>query len=104
MPIARLELSTDPSQLASLKAALEGTNVATSSEPSLITSIHYDTSDRKLHQHGLSLRIEQDDTHRVQVLRRLGLILQLCFVMRSAMRGAPFPMASLGNGLVAAPP
>ena len=73
MPIARLELSTDPSQLASLKAALEGANVADSSEPSLITSTYYDTSDRKLHQHGLSLRIEQDDTLRVQVLRRLGL-------------------------------
>jgi hypothetical protein len=32
------------------------------------------------------------------------LILQLRFVMRSAMRSAPFPMASLGNGLVTAPP
>ena len=35
---------------------------------------------------------------------RIFLVLQLCFVMRSAMRGAPFPMASPGNGLVTAPP
>jgi len=34
----------------------------------------------------------------------VSLVLQLRFVMRSAMRGAPFPMASPGNGLVAAPP
>ena len=40
------------------------------------------------------------------VMQRLemGLVLQLRFMMRSAMRGAPFPMASPGNGLVAAPP
>jgi len=67
---ARLELSTDPSQLRSLKAALERVSSAPGGEPSLITSIYYDTPDRKLHHHALSLCVEQHDTRRVQVLRR----------------------------------
>ena len=67
---ARLELSTDPSQLRSLKAALERVSSAPGGEPSLITSIYYDTPDRKLHHQGLSLCVEQHDTRRVQVLRR----------------------------------
>jgi inorganic triphosphatase YgiF len=69
---ARLELSTDPSRLSPLKAALERVSAAPGGEPSLITSVYYDTRDRKLHQHGLSLRVEQHDTRRVQVLTRLG--------------------------------
>jgi triphosphatase len=72
---ARLELSTDPSQLPSLKAALKRASAAPGSEPSLITSIYYDSPDRKLHQHGLSLRIEQDDARRVQILRRPGSVI-----------------------------
>jgi triphosphatase len=72
VPAACLQLSTDPSQLPALKAALETASAAPGGEPSLITSIHYDTPDWKLHQHGLSLRVEQDDIRRVQVLRRLG--------------------------------
>ncbi|MGA8758630.1 MAG: CHAD domain-containing protein [Stellaceae bacterium] len=69
---ARLEFSADPSQLAALKAALERASTAPSGEPSLIISIFYDTPDRRLHQHGLSLCVEQHDANRVQVLRRLG--------------------------------
>jgi triphosphatase len=69
---ARLELSTDPSQFPSLKAALERASAAPGGEPSLITSIYYDSPDRKLHQHGLSLRVEQHDGRRVQILRRPG--------------------------------
>ena len=73
MPQARLELSTDPSQLPSLKAALERAGAAApGGEPSLITGIYYDSPDRKLHQHDLSLCVEQHDANRVQVLRRLG--------------------------------
>jgi triphosphatase len=69
---ARLELSTDPSQLSPLKAALERASPAPGGESSLITSIYYDTPDLKLHQHGLSLRVEQHDTRRVQTLTRQG--------------------------------
>ena len=67
---ARLELSIDPNQLPSLQAALERAGAAPGDEPSLITSIYYDTPGRKLHDQGLSLRVEQHDTRRVQVLRR----------------------------------
>jgi hypothetical protein len=45
---ARLELSTDPSQLSPLKAALERASPAPGGESSLITSIYYDTPDLKL--------------------------------------------------------
>jgi triphosphatase len=38
----------------------------------MITSLYYDSPDRELHRHGLSLCVEQHDAHRVQVLRRLG--------------------------------
>jgi triphosphatase len=72
VPDARLALSTDPSQLPSLKSALERACTVAGGEPSLITSVYYDGPDRKLHQHGLSLCVEQHDTGRVQVLRRLG--------------------------------
>lgn len=68
----RLRLSTDSSQLPFLKAALERASAAPGGEPSLITSIYYDSPDRKLHQHGISFCVEQHDTCRVQVLRRLG--------------------------------
>ena len=68
---ARLEFSTDPSQLPSLKAALERASAAPG-EPSLVTSVYYDSPDRKLRQHGLSLRVEQQDTRRIQILRRPG--------------------------------
>jgi len=72
VPEARLELSTDPSQLPSLKAALEGQRaVPGDCKPSLITSIYYDSPDRKLHRHGLSLCVEQHDARRVQILRRV---------------------------------
>ena len=72
MPEARLELSTDPSQLPSLKAALGGQRaVPGDGKPSLITSIYYDSPDRKLHRHGLSLCVEQRDARRVQILRRV---------------------------------
>ena len=71
MPEARLELSTDPNQLPALKAALEGQRaVRCDGKPSLITSIYYDSLDRKLHRHGLSLCVEQHDARRVQILRR----------------------------------
>jgi triphosphatase len=69
---ARLELTTDPSQLAALKAAVERASAASGGEPALITSIYYDTPDRKLHQHGLSLCVEQHDMRRIQILKRLG--------------------------------
>jgi CHAD domain-containing protein len=73
VPEARLELSTDPNQLSSLKAALEGQRaVRGNGKPSLITSLYYDSPDRKLHRLGLSLCVEQHDARRVQVLRRLG--------------------------------
>ena len=70
MPQARLQLSTDPSQLPSLQAALEKAG-STPGEPSLITSIYYDSPDRKLHRHGLSLCVEKLDGRRVQILRRV---------------------------------
>jgi inorganic triphosphatase YgiF len=69
---ARLSLLADPSQLPSLRAALGRASTTPGGEPSLITSIYYDSPDRKLHQQGLSLHVEQHDTHSVQVLRRLG--------------------------------
>ena len=70
MPETRLELSTDPSQLPSLKAALEKAG-STPGEPSLITSLYYDSPDLKLHRHGLSLCVEKLDASRVQILRRV---------------------------------
>jgi triphosphatase len=72
VPGARLEFSTDPSQFVALKAALERAGAAPGGEPLPITSAYYDTPDRKLHQQGLSLCVEQHDMRRVQVLRRLG--------------------------------
>jgi triphosphatase len=72
VPAVRLALSTDPDQLPSLKSALEQACTTPGGEPSLITSVYYDAPDRKLHQHGLSLCVEQHDTGRVQVLKRLG--------------------------------
>ena len=55
-----------------MKAALERASTAPGGEPSLITGIFFDTPDRKLHQHDLSLCVEQHDASGVQVLRRLG--------------------------------
>jgi inorganic triphosphatase YgiF len=69
---ARLELSTDPSRLSSLTKALERASATPGGEPSLVTSIYYDSPDRKLQQHGISLCVEHRDTCRVQVLRRFG--------------------------------
>jgi triphosphatase len=72
VPEARLELSADPSHLPELNAALESAGAVPVGEPSLITGIYYDTPDRKLHQHGFNLCVEQHDMRRVQVLRRQG--------------------------------
>jgi hypothetical protein len=57
-------------------------------------------------KHEASLIAAIDWTRSVAVVQlpNGSLILQLRFVMRPAMRGAPFPMASPGHGLVAAPP
>ena len=72
MPETRLELSIDPRQLSSLKAALEGQRaVPGDDKPTLITSLYYDSPDRKLHHDGLSLCVEQHDARRVQILRRM---------------------------------
>lgn len=64
-----LKLAAIPSDLPALKRALETMDKRCSTAASLLTSIYYDSSDLKLRQHNLTLRVREQDGQHVQTLK-----------------------------------
>src|SRR6516165_12227226 len=68
----QLKLVTLPSQLPALRLALDKACAKTVPEPSLVTSTYYDSPDLKLWQQSLSLRVQEQNGRRVQVVTAIG--------------------------------
>jgi triphosphatase len=68
----QLKLVTLPSQLPALRLALDKACARTVPEPSLVTSTYYDSPDLKLWQQSLSLRVQEQNGRRVQVVKGIG--------------------------------
>jgi triphosphatase len=68
----QLKLVTLPSQLPALRLALDKAYAKTVPEPSLVTSTYYDSPDLKLWRQSLSLRVQEQNGRRVQVVKGIG--------------------------------
>ena len=69
MAEAQLKLATIPSELSTLRMALEGAGATADPEPSFLTSTYYDSPDLQLRRQRLTFCVEEQDQRRVQSLR-----------------------------------
>jgi triphosphatase len=72
MPEIELKLAAGPDRMQELRQALESMASASTSVPSILTSIYYDSTDLKLRRHHLNFRVRERDGHRVQTLKTDG--------------------------------
>jgi triphosphatase len=67
-----LKLAADPDHLPALKQALEAMGATSAAAPSILNSTYYDSSDLKLWQNHLTLRVREQDGRHIQTLKSDG--------------------------------